>query len=236
MRPLSCRTILPLLVVGIAAPAQAQSNWANADQEKKAAEEIEAQKAVNSPASTSEAAPASTEAQPLRESQEEEVIDPSERSPIDGVKGHVGIGYFTDFAPLGMRYWLSRGMALDVGLDGSFSSGNLQGFAIGGDLGLVFALAHYHYAVAILRIGAGYRMNQITGPHSTGARHDIIANAFLGVELFLGAFGFPNVSLQGGYGLQAAWAVEGGTNFVIGTSDPSLNVVSSGAVGFHIYL
>jgi hypothetical protein len=107
---------------------------------------------------------------------------------------------------------------------------------VGADVGVVYAIAHYHYAGAIARVGAGWRVNELTGPHGGGARHDIIANAFLGVELFLGAFGFPNVSLQGGYGVQAAWVVQGGSNFVIGASDPSLDVVSSGTAGFHIYL
>ena len=161
---------------------------------------------------------------------------PEDRSPIDAVKGHIGIGYFTDFAPLGARIWFTRDIALDVGVDGSFSSGNLQGYQVGVDVGLVYAIAHYHYAVAIARLGAGWRVNELTGEHGGGARHDVIANGFVGVELFLGAFGFPNVSLQGGYGVQAAWLVEGGTNFVIGATDPSLDVTSSGSVGFHIYL
>lgn len=161
-----------------------------------------------------------------------EEVPPEERSPIDGVVGHIGIGYFTDFAPIGVRYWFTRDWALDVGVDGSFSSGSLDGFQVGADVGAVYAIAHYHYAVAIARLGVGYRINQIAG----SSRQDVIANAFLGVELFLGALGFPNVSLQGGYGVEAAWTVEGGTNFVIGATEPSLDVVSAGTVGFHIYL
>ena len=31
-------------------------------------------------------------------------------SPIDGVVGHLGFGYFTDEAPIGVRYWLDRKM------------------------------------------------------------------------------------------------------------------------------
>jgi hypothetical protein len=218
-RLMRCLVVATVWTVALPAAAQEETT-----------ETVEAEPATESP--PAEAAPAD---EPTAAEGDEE-IDPAERSPIDGVKGHIGIGYFTDFAPLGMRLWFTRDIALDIGLDGSFSSGTLDGYQVAIDAGMVFALAHYHYAVAIARIGAGWRVNEVTGAQSGGARHDIIASAFLGVEMFLGAFGFPNVSLQGGYGLQAAWAVEGGTNFVIGASTPSLDVVSSGVVGFHIYL
>lgn len=230
-------SIIAVTVIGQATPTRAQGEWVYDDgeekkKEKKGQEEIKAREGGGGGQPAGEAA--AGEGKPKRA--EEDGIDPAERSPIDGVKGHIGIGYFTDFAPLGMRYWFTRDWALDVGIDGSFSSGNLDGYQLGFDVGGVYAIAHYHYAVAITRVGIGYRVNGTTGASALGARHDVIINAFLGVELFLGAFGFPNVSLQGGYGVQATWLVEGGTNFVIGASDPSLNVVSSGAVGFHIYL
>lgn len=51
-----------------------------------------------------------------------------------------------------------------------------------------------------------------------------------------GAFGFPNVSLQGGYGLEADYTYSGGSAFLIGTVGGGLSVVGSGTLGFHIYL
>jgi hypothetical protein len=159
-----------------------------------------------------------------------------DRSPIDGVMGHFGIGYFTGDAPVGVRYWMDRGSAIDVGVDVAFSSGDVEAHRYGVEAGYVLALAHYHYAVVFGRLGAGYRFLDTSGDAGGPERHDLNANLFLGAELFLGAFGFPNVSLQGGYGLEANYTYHGGSAFLIGTVDGGLNVVSAGTVGFHIYL
>lgn len=159
-----------------------------------------------------------------------------DRSPIDGVVGHYGIGYFTSSAPLGGRYWTDRNTAFDVGLDGAFSSGDLDAYRYGFELGYVKALAHYHYSVVFGRAGVGFRYLDTLGSASTKGRYDLNTNAFLGAELFLGAFGFPNVSLQGGYGVQMAYTYQGGSALLIGTVPGGVSVVSSGTFGFHIYL
>ena len=165
-------------------------------------------------------------------------------SPLDGVVGHLGFGYFTDFAPLGLRYWFSDTWGLDVGLDVAVSSGNGEAWRLGGEVGGVYALASYHYAVVFTRAGLGLRVTDGASGTDTGgaaateqpARFDIHGSAFVGAELFLGALGFPNISLQGGYGLSATYTYQGGSAFVLGTTNGGLNVVGSGILGFHIYL
>ncbi len=165
-------------------------------------------------------------------------------SPLDAVTGHLGFGYFTDFAPLGLRYWFSDTWGLDVGLDLAISSGNGESWRFGGEVGGVYALASYHYAVVFTRAGLGMRVTDgSTGTDDNGAsasslpaRFDFHGSAFIGAELFLGALGFPNISLQGGYGLSATYTYQGGSAFVLGTTNGGLNVVGSGILGFHIYL
>lgn len=157
-------------------------------------------------------------------------------SPLDGVVGHFGFGYFTENAPIGVRYWLDRKLGVDLGLDAAFSSGNAQAYRFGLDAGVVYALAHYHYSVVFARAGLGYFYEGISGPQPGLGNHQLNATAFLGAELFLGALGFPNISLQGGYGLTAAYNGGGGSAFIMGTSSAGLNVVSTGTLGFHIYL
>ena len=162
-------------------------------------------------------------------------VDADGRSPIDGVKGHVGLGYFTDFAPLGIRYWSSRTTGFDLGFNGAYSNGDQTGYHVAVEVGSLFVLGHYHYSVAFARLGLGYG-NGNTGERGAKTRSEINANVFLGAELFLGALGFPNVSLQGGYGVQATWTMERGSKFLIGAANPGLSVVGSGIVGFHIYI
>lgn len=157
------------------------------------------------------------------------------RSPIDGVVGHYGFGYFTGTAPLGVRYWFDRDSAFDLGLDIAFSSGDVEAHRYALELGYVRALAHYHYSVVFFRGGLGMRFIDSIGAQSAPAVWNANANAFFGAELFLGAFGFPNISLQGGYGLELEYAYDGGSAFVVSAVNGGLDVTGVGQVGFHIY-
>ncbi len=157
-------------------------------------------------------------------------------TPIDAIEGRLGLGYFTDFAPLGVRYWWTPELAVDVGLDAAVTSGTTDAWRTGGELGIVYALNSYHYCVVIARGGLGFRATDARGEQSTGMRFDTQLSAFVGAELFMGALGFPNVSLQGGYGLSATWVHQGGTEFVLGVTDAGLNMLGAARLGFHIYL
>jgi hypothetical protein len=156
------------------------------------------------------------------------------RSPIDGVVGHIGFGYFTGDAPLGVRYWIERDLALDLGVTLAFASTGVTAQRYGLELGLVKALAHYHYSVVFARLGAG-TIYRDTGEAQGTVQWDVNGSAFVGAELFLGALGFPNVSLQGGYGVQFNYVNQGGSSLVISTVNGGLSVVGAGTVGFHIY-
>jgi hypothetical protein len=202
------------LAVALATPAAAQDE----EGESEEIEATEVKEAAPPPAST----PAETAS--------------DDRSPIDGVMGHFGLGYFSGSAPVGMRYWMDRDSALDLGVAINFSSGGVETHRYGLEAGWVMALAHYHYAVVFARFGLGLLFEDSIGDEGGPARWDLDGNLFLGAELFLGAFGFPNVSLQGGYGLQANYTYQGGSAFMIGTVDGGLSVVTAGTVGFHIYL
>lgn len=211
------RLTLLLAVCLFASPASAQEEWTAEETE---ATEIAADQPESPPPEDSPAAGATEDG----------------LSPTDAVAGHFGLGYFTGFAPVGVRYWLSRDSAVDLGLDAAFSSGDLEAHRYGIELGYVMSLAHYHYSVVFARLGLGFRFLDSFGEHSTQARYDLNGSAFVGAELFLGAFGFPNVSLQGGYGLEADYTYSGGSAFLIGTVGGGLSVVGAGTLGFHIYL
>jgi hypothetical protein len=157
-------------------------------------------------------------------------------SPIDGVVGHFGLGYFTSAAPIGVRYWLDRTTGLDLGVDFALSSGGASAHRYGLDLAYVVSLAHYHYSVVFARAGVSYRYLDTFGEKALPARHDIGASAFVGAELFLGAFGFPNISLMGGYGVSASYTYNAGSAFIVGAISPGLNIIGTGSLGFHIYL
>jgi hypothetical protein len=200
-----------VLVTALAAPAAAQTEGDS--------EEITATEVKDAPAP----APVSS------------AMENGDRSPIDGVMGHFGLGYFSGSAPVGMRYWMDHDSAFDVGIAVAFSSGGVETHRYGIEAGYVLALAHYHYAVMFARLGLGFLFEDSIGDEGTPARYDLNSNLFLGAELFLGAFGFPNVSFQGGYGLQANYTYQGGSAFMIGTVDGGLSVVTAGTVGFHIY-
>lgn len=155
------------------------------------------------------------------------------RSPIDAVVGHLGLGYFTGDAPLGVRYWWDRENGFDINGTINFSSGGSNSGRYGLELGYVRALAHYHYSVVFARAGLGARYTKPGG--GSDSRVDGVGSLFLGAELFLGAFGFPNVSLQGGYGIQANYVNLGGGSLAVSSVDGGLSVVNAGNVGFHIY-
>ncbi len=186
------------------------------------AEEVEASEPA---APTEPAAPETFEAAPEGS---------SGLSPTDGVVGHIGFGYFTGTAPLGVRYWLDRDTAIDLGFDLAFTSGDAEALRYAIEAGYVMNLAHYHYSVVFARLGVGFRSIDAF-VDGVGTIYNINTNAFLGAELFLGAFGFPNVSLQGGYGLEFEYTNEGGSAFTISAVDGGLNVVGVGQLGFHIY-
>ncbi|MCK5690239.1 hypothetical protein KAI87_13265 [Myxococcota bacterium] len=158
------------------------------------------------------------------------------RSPTDAVKGHIGLGYFSSEVPFGLRYWLSRDTAVDLGFTGQYVSGDLEAYTAGADIGFVQALAHYHYSVVFARVGARFLTNNALGDYAGSPKYWASGNAFLGAELFLGALGFPNVSVQGGYGFSVDYAYDGGSRLLMGTTNGGLSLLSAGTLGFHIYL
>ncbi len=222
MRHFSVLSCVLLGIATLAGPAHAQSDESPADAPTPA------------PAPTRASAPTSASPATRGATLAEQDLTDENLSPIDGVVGHLGFGYFTGSAPLGVRYWFTRDQAIDVGVDVAFTSGDAEAVRYGLEAGYVLALAHYHYSVVFTRVGLGFR-GLDAFEEQVGSIYNVNGNAFLGAELFLGAFGFPNVSLQGGYGLELEYTNEGGSAFSVSAVDAGLDVTGVGEVGFHIY-
>ncbi|MEL6339461.1 MAG: hypothetical protein AAFP04_08365 [Myxococcota bacterium] len=224
MRHFSALSCVLLGIATLAGPAHAQSDESPADSP--------APDPATAPTPTRASAPTSTPVRGVALADED--LGNENLSPIDGVVGHLGFGYFTGSAPLGVRYWFTRNQAIDVGVDIAFTSGDAEAVRYGLEAGYVLALAHYHYSVVFTRVGLGFR-GLDAFEEQVGSIYNVNGNAFLGAELFLGAFGFPNVSLQGGYGLELEYTNEGGSAFSVSAVDAGLDVTGVGEVGFHIY-
>lgn len=170
------------------------------------------------------------------------------------VIGHVGVGYFTTTAPLGIRYWFTGRSGIDAGLGFSVSKQAVpEGQEIATDFGLGFEIGYLHSLARsknlnlFLRPGLGVRFKQIPtgavpegGPvdAETTTDFDLNANLSLGGEMFLGGLGLPNVSLTAGAGVAVALDApeDNNTGFGFALYHTGASVVSTSAlVGVHFY-
>ena len=143
---------------------------------------------------------------------------------------HIGVGYFgisqlpvgsggaaqaTVNAPvIGLRYWATRMVGVDVGLgfgyqtsstNGTTGSTNTYGFALHGGLPLALADSkHFSFEVVPIEATLGFTGGSIPtgGPMSEsvhGLRVDV--GARVGAELHFGFIGIPQLALEGSIGL-----------------------------------
>ena len=169
------------------------------------------------------------------------------------VAGKKGIGYFNGRAPVGVRYWMNDGMAIDVGVGLDVDSkvpvpggtdATLVDWAF--DVGMPWVLHGEENMIVYFRPGvtvAGDQrfddtaMDPAAGAKTYDTEFDV--NLGIGGEFFLGQLGWPNLSFAGqvGFGLQIV--SPGGTgkdtevNFFTTVDD--VNVVNTGSIGFHFY-
>ena len=169
------------------------------------------------------------------------------------VVGKKGIGFYNGVAPVGVRYWMSDGMALDFGVGltmntkvpnpGNQADETLMDFSF--DVGVPFVLHSEENMIVYFRPGLTLQGDQgfVSGTGTT-ARDKGYDTAFsgelsLGGEFFLGNFGWPNLSFSGqvGLGIQAVKSREEGAETVLGftTTKDDVSVVNNGTLGFHIY-
>lgn len=152
------------------------------------------------------------------------------------VVGHIGAGYFTTTAPLGVRYWFSETGGVDVGLGLSIqkpAGGGDTTKAIGFEAGYLHALARSQNLCLFVRPGLGLAFSD-TGTSNLG----VYINGILGAEMFLAGLGLPHVSLTGGMGLifTIVKPENVDTGFGIAFVHSGASVVQSSAViGVHWY-
>lgn len=136
--------------------------------------------------------------------------------------GKWGLGYFSEEAPVGARYWLNPKVGIDLGLGFSQteeSGETINGFAV--DLGVPFVLGNYENAYFFIRPGFLYQdvENNFT-QYAVGAD--------FGVEWFIN----KRFSLQVAHG-----AAFSNIDPETGDSETSISTRGLGIsnVGFHFY-
>ena len=166
-------------------------------------------------------------------------------SDHDAVVGHIGVGYLgfvnvpfgylnnpdTNAYPgnqiaaapvVGIRYWFSPSLGLDVGLgftttfgnnshqlaDGTTQTTNASAptaFVLHGGLPLAFASAKHYAFELIPELNFGYAQRSVTNTgvetiDDTGMHFDV--GARVGAEIYFGFIGIPQLALQGSVGLR----------------------------------
>ncbi len=180
----------------------------------------------------------------------------------DAVSDHVGtfgFGFFTSDAPVGIRYWASPSFGLDIGVGFKVLSNqvidedgedvtpptktSLYDFAV--EAGIVFPMASEENMILFFRPGLGLMTearivtDEFTREQARKYDNTFRLNAMIGAELFLGRLGFPNLSFEGGYGVELTSfsPAEGGDSTTyISTGYREVNLVRNATLGFHIYL
>jgi hypothetical protein len=163
---------------------------------------------------------------------------------IPDVVGHVGVGYFTTTAPLGIRYWFAEGRGIDAGIGISFRQppGVDQPGApdpdtettIGLEFGYLHSIAGSKNLNLFIRPGIGI-LNQDT---STAQQLGINLNGSLCGEMFLAGLGLPHVSLTAGMGVAFQIVDADGltTEWGFSAAHTGTSIVSSSAlIGAHFY-
>lgn len=170
--------------------------------------------------------------------------------------GKKGIGYYSSEAPLGVRYWMSDAMAVDVGvgLDMATKADNpntpsavedetLFNWAF--DVGLPFVLHGEENMIVYFRPGITLVGDNVFDSSATAQPNDKVYDiAFagglsLGGEFFLGQFGWPNLSFSGQIGVNFNVVSPGASGaestFNFGSTFDDVSIVDTGSLGFHIY-
>lgn len=178
------------------------------------------------------------------------------------VVGKKGIGPATNEsglggapAVIGMRYWMSDAMAVDVGVGVSVDTKNpnpgdatkseaLTDFAF--DVGLPFVLHGEENMIVYFRPGVSFvgvnTFDAVPTPVAAADKiYDLVfaPNIGLGGEFFLGQLGWPNLSFSGQVGLSLLINKPGAegadTKVDFATTQNDVSVVNTGSLGFHIY-
>jgi len=176
----------------------------------------------------------------------------------DDVVGKFGVGYTSTNAPLGIRMWFSEMLGFDAGFGIVFNGEERQpndtdtqtttDWAL--DAGFLIALVKGENSILFARIGLNldrrYAMGrdntQAGGPETDSSIITFTIGGLLGMELFMSALGFPELSLQGAVGLgyfnTSGPEVKPGAddkNWALGSLTTGLSLVGTAQLGFHYY-
>jgi hypothetical protein len=169
------------------------------------------------------------------------------------VVGKKGIGYYSSDAPVGVRYWVNDGMAIDfgvgLGLDNKIPTGGPNNqttslFDWAFDIGMPWVLHGEENMIVYFRPGVTFNGNQILDTSTVATDDKVYDMTYdlslgLGGEFFLGQLGWPNLSFSGqvGVGLKlvqpGASGADSSVNFF--TKTDNVSVVNTGTLGFHFY-
>jgi len=165
---------------------------------------------------------------------------------LPDVVGHVGVGYFTTTAPIGVRYWFAEGRGIDAGIGLSIQKPAGPDPAppgtpdpetqttLGLEFGYLHSIAGSRNLNLFIRPGIGV-LNRDLGPANVLA---VNLNGSLCGEMFLAGLGLPHVSLTAGMGvaIQIVDADGRTTEWGFSAAHTGTSIVSSSAlIGAHFY-
>lgn len=163
---------------------------------------------------------------------------------IPDVVGHVGVGYFTTTAPIGVRYWFSEGRGIDAGIGLNFrqpAGPDVPGAqdpdtetTVGLEFGYLHSIGGSRNLNLFVRPGIGVLSRDTATAQDLG----INLNGSLCGEMFLAGLGLPHVSLTAGMGVAINIVDADGqtTEWGFSAAHTGTSIVSSSAlVGAHFY-
>jgi hypothetical protein len=146
----------------------------------------------------------------------------------------LGVGFHDYQAPIGVRWWLGRSCALDLGL--GFQSDKVNGSQIqryNFQVGVPIVVSRYGRLLAEVRPGIGYRINDTF--YWNGTTNDPATDHVIEPRLELEAevMVIDHLSVSGAFGLVMESTKRGGTN----DTDTSVGTIGGdfAHAGIHVY-
>lgn len=171
------------------------------------------------------------------------------------LEGMMGVGFFNSDAPVGVRYWMNDGMAVDFGIglnvqnnqEYSTSTGpeTTSFFDYAFDIGLPIVMHGEENMIVYFRPGVSIVGDQDFDPSATAQAGDkayetnIRGEIALGGEFFLGQLGWPNLSFSGqvgvGIDVNSPRDENADSNITFSTGTTGVDITQSANAGFRIY-
>jgi hypothetical protein len=172
------------------------------------------------------------------------------------LEGMMGVGFFSSDAPVGVRYWMNDGMAVDFGLGLNYTNNHeydtgtaietTSFFDYAFDIGLPIVMHGEENMIVYFRPGILFTGVQdfiaptaTSQPGDKGYETNVRGELALGGEFFLGQLGWPNLSFSGqvGVGLDYTSPRDEGVDSDVSfsTATTGVDITQSASAGFRIY-